>query len=67
MSIEAVIFYILVIDSVSFSIMGIFGAKWYTKHFRTVSRSFPATEGWALYYLVLVIWIGSLLIRIGKI
>ncbi len=65
MNIEAIIFYLLLIDSVSCNLMVLFGSNWYIKHFRIFSRWFPPVEGWALYYLVLVLWIGSLLYRMG--
>lgn len=65
MSIEAIIFYLLVIDSVSANLVALFGQKWYARHFRIFSRWFPPAEGWALYYLILVLWIGSLLLRLG--
>ncbi len=64
MSIEAIIFYLLVIDSVSANVIVLFGEKWYLKHFRIFSRWFPPAEGWALYYLLLVLWIGTLLLRL---
>jgi hypothetical protein len=63
--IEAIIFYLLLIDSVSCNLMVLFGSKWYTKHFRIFSRWFPPAEGWALIYLLLVLWAGSLLYRAG--
>ncbi|MCR4333604.1 MAG: hypothetical protein NUV60_01085 [Patescibacteria group bacterium] len=65
MSIEVIIFYLLVIDSVSANLLAIFGKDWYAQHFRIFSRWFPPAEGWALYYLVLVLWVGSLLYRAG--
>ena len=67
MSIEAILFYLLVIDSVSANLIVIFGPNWYARHFRIISRWFPPAEGWALYYLILVAWIGSLLLRAGTI
>ncbi|HUY05538.1 MAG TPA: hypothetical protein VMV62_02360 [Candidatus Paceibacterota bacterium] len=67
MSIEAIIFYLLVIDSVSCNLLVLFGPDWYAKHFRTFSRWFPPAEGWALYYFILILWIGTLLLRLGAI
>jgi hypothetical protein len=61
MSVEAIIFYILLIDALGANLVVHFGSKWYVQHFRTLSRWFPPAEGWALYYLVLVLWVGSLL------
>lgn len=67
MSFEALFFYLLVIDSVSCNLLVLFGSEWYTKHLRVFSRWFPPAEGWALYYLFLVLWIGWLLLRLGVI
>ncbi len=55
-----IIFYILLVDSISANLVMFFGEQWYIKHFRTVSRYFPPARGWALYYFVLVLWIGFL-------
>jgi len=66
MSIEAIIFYLLFVDAISANIVVLFGSQWYVQHFRTISRWFPPAEGWALYYLALVLWVGSLLYRAGK-
>jgi hypothetical protein len=66
MSIEAIVFYILLIDAISANVMVRFGSDWYVHNFRTLSRWFPPAEGWALYYLALVLWVGSLLYRAGK-
>ncbi|HEX8994131.1 MAG TPA: hypothetical protein VF803_02665, partial [Candidatus Paceibacterota bacterium] len=65
MSIEAIVFYLLVLDSVSCNLVAWFGEDWYARHFRIFSRLFPATVGWALYYFILVMWVGSLLWRMG--
>ena len=64
-SIEAIIFYLVLIDSIGANIIAWFGDKWYNKNFRLFSRYFPATKGWCAFYFILVIWIGSLLYRFG--
>ncbi|MGD9541436.1 hypothetical protein [Methylocystis sp.] len=66
MNIEAIIFYVIFIDAISANLLVLFGSEWHVRHFRTLSRWFPAAEGWALYYLALVLWVGSLLYRAGK-
>jgi len=58
MSLPTIIFALLLIDSISANLVMFFGEQWYTKHFRIVSRYFPPARGWALYYLILVLWIG---------
>ncbi len=65
-TIYIVIFYLLLIDSIGANLMvwgG--GEKWYHRHFRIFSRYFPAARGWTTYYLVLVIFIGIMLSRLG--
>jgi hypothetical protein len=66
MSIEAIIFYVLLIDAIGANIIVRARRDWYVHHFRTISRWFPPAEGWVLYYLILVLWVGSLLYRAGK-
>jgi hypothetical protein len=66
MSIEAIIFYVLLIDAIGANIIVRARRDWYVHRFRTISRWFPPAEGWVLYYLILVLWIGSLLYRAGK-
>lgn len=63
MSFEVILFYLILIDSISANIFAMFGERWYVHHFRHISRLFPLAKGWTLYYLVLVLWIGSLLYR----
>lgn len=58
MSLEAIIFYFLLIDSVGCNLVVWFGAQWYTKHLNVFGRFFPPAKGWATYYLVLVLWLG---------
>lgn len=58
--IESIIFYLLLLDSITANFVAMYGEKWYVHHFRIISRLFPMTKGWTLYYLVLVLWIGYL-------
>lgn len=60
---EIIIFFFLLIDSIGANLVVWFGNKWYTRHFRWLSRFFPPARGWALYYLILVLWIGFLVYR----
>lgn len=66
MTIPEIIFYVLLIDSISCNLVVWFGKQWYTKHFHIVTRFFPLAAGWAFYYLVLVLWIGWLLYQQGS-
>ena len=51
----------------SANIMVWFFPKWYEKKFKNVSKYFPASKGWCLWYLILVLWIGYALLRLGDI
>ena len=65
-SVEAIIFYPLIIDSIGANLMSWGGGrKCYQKNFRLISRYFPATKGWTTYYLMLVIYIGIALYKHG--
>lgn len=60
MTIEQIVFYLLLLDSVCANIVAWVSAEWYTRHLRLISRWFPITKGWTTYYLLLVLWIGYL-------
>ncbi|MFQ5661691.1 MAG: hypothetical protein ACE5F2_00355 [Candidatus Paceibacteria bacterium] len=60
-SIEAIIFYLLLIDSIGANLLSWGGGRgWYQKNFNVFSRYFPATKGWTTFYLILVLFIGTL-------
>jgi len=61
-SLEVVIFFILLIDAIAANIVAWPGNSWYKEHFRLLSRYFPATKGWAALYLALVLYIGYLVL-----
>lgn len=66
LTLEVIIFYILLIDSIGANLMSWGGGRtWYQKNFRLMSRYFPVTKGWTTYYLILVLWIGVILYRSG--
>ena len=63
---EAVLFYLFLLDSLGAVIVSLFFAKWYKKNInKGFVKHFPVTKGWAIFYLILVLWIGSLLNRLG--
>lgn len=64
-NIEEIIFYLLLIDSIGANLVAWFGHTWYTSHFRLMSRYFPVAKGWCVAYFVLVLWIGTMLLRLG--
>lgn len=64
-NIEAILWYIILIDSLGANIMTWFFPKWYKKTYKKTSKLFPASKGWSAVYLVLVLWIGFSLNRLG--
>lgn len=65
-SFEAILFYLIVLDAVIANIIA--WSKFsnsYNKKFGLFSRIFPLTKGWAIYYAVLVFWIGYALARLS--
>jgi hypothetical protein len=56
-----IIFYVLLIDSLGANIMAWFYPTWYKKNYKGLVKHFPATKGWCLWYLVLVLFIGYLI------
>ena len=64
---EAIIWYLFLIDSVGANIVAWCCAKWFKKKFKRswIYAHLPLTKGWALVYLILVIWVGCALYRLG--
>ena len=65
-TIEAIIYYLVLIDSIGANITVWFFSKWYKKNIdKGIAKHFPASKGWALMYLILVLWVGCALWRLG--
>ena len=64
-NIEAIIWWGFLIDSLGANFMAWFFPGWYKKKFKGFWRHLPVTRGWALFYLVLVLWVGWALWRLG--
>jgi len=64
-NIEAIIFYLILLDSVGANLTAFCCGKWYKKNFKTFSKYFPVVQGWTIWYLILVLWIGFSLNRLG--
>ena len=67
MPIEVIIFYAVLLDALAanaFAWLGK-GNNWYRRNFSVIARYFPLSRGWTTYYLILVLWIGSILLRAG--
>lgn len=65
-SIEAIVFYIVLLDAATAFLIAWSGrGKDMNVKLGVVGRFFPITRGWTTYYLILVLWIGSLMLRHG--
>jgi len=56
------IWYLLLLDSIIANIIALSAFKWYKKKFPRMSKALPLTKSWALWYLVLVLFIGYLVL-----
>lgn len=67
MTVEAIIFYIILADSIGANAVSWCCSKWYKKASKKSKflRHFPAAKGWAAWYLILVLWVGYGLLRLG--
>ena len=63
-NLEAIIYYLILLDSIGANIMIWCCSKWYKKNYKGLIKHFPASKGWATTYLILVLWIGWLLLRL---
>lgn len=65
----SIVFIILLIDSLGAIMVSYVGKqeRWYVSHLRTIARLFPPAKGWSVYYLVLVLWMGYILLQTGLI
>jgi len=64
LTIEGIIWYIILLDSLVCNFIAWLDERWYIKNFKTFSRLFPITKAFAAYYFVLVLWIGLALYRL---
>ena len=67
MVIEGIIWYLVLLDSLGANTMAWFFPKRGKKFMKGFWKHFPVTKGWAAFYLVLVLWVGSGLYRLGLI
>jgi hypothetical protein len=65
LGLEGIIYYLVLVDSVGANIMAWAFPGWYKKNYRGLWKHFPATKGWTTWYLVLVLWVGFGLYRLG--
>ena len=62
--IEKILWYLLVIDSISYLALTI-SAKWHSKKTHHFWKGIPLHWLMAAWYIVLVAWLGSALFRLG--
>ncbi|NQV91231.1 hypothetical protein HQ489_02045 [Candidatus Woesearchaeota archaeon] len=63
--IEAILFYGVLIDMISYNLVAWFDGTWYKKKFSFFARYFPVAKGLGLYYLLIVLWLGFALWRMN--
>jgi hypothetical protein len=54
----AIIFTILLIDSMGAILVAWFGQKWWTQSMGFLARHFPPAKGWSVLYFTLVLMLG---------
>lgn len=65
-SLEAIVFYLVFLDAIIATLIAWSGrGEAMNRKLGLISRFFPITRGWTLYYLILVLWIGYGLTRLG--
>ncbi|MBT4334513.1 hypothetical protein HOD61_01730 [archaeon] len=63
--IEAILFYLVLTDSLLANIFAWTNKKWYKKRYKKLAKHLPLTKAWCFIYLAFVLWVGSLLYRMG--
>ena len=63
-NLEAIIWYLMLLDAIGAVLVTLFFADWYREKFETLHKHFPLTRAWCLVYLGLVCWAGWLLYRL---
>jgi hypothetical protein len=65
MEIEAIIWFLFVVDSLVCNYIAWFKKKGYKAKFKTMSKYLPITKLWAFFYFGFLAWIGYSLYRLG--
>lgn len=58
---QHIVYVLFLVDSVGAVLMSWFGRKWWVHAAGPVAKYFPPAKGWALMYLILILFIGHLL------
>ena len=64
-SFELIIYVLVLIDSIFANIIFWCCPGWYKKNFKGFYKYFPMNRGLAAWYLILVLWVGYGLFRLG--
>ncbi|MBR9701461.1 hypothetical protein GOV13_00900 [Candidatus Pacearchaeota archaeon] len=65
-SLEAIIWYLFLLDSIGANITAWFFGGWFKKKMgKGFWKHLPVTKGWTFIYLALVVWVGVGLWRLG--
>ncbi len=65
MTIETIIYFLVLIDAIAANVASWSGlGETAFKNLGVFTKYFPITRGWTTYYLVLVLWVGSALVRL---
>jgi hypothetical protein len=62
---EAFLWYLVFLDAIFANLVAWCCAKWYKKKFKKLWNQLPITKGWTAIYLILIIWLGVALLRLG--
>lgn len=65
LGVEGIIWYLILIDAIGANIVIWFFSSWYKKKFKWLTKHFPASKWLATGYLILVLWVGYGLNRLG--
>jgi len=62
-NIEAIIWYLMLIDAIGANLTALFWKKWWNK--KSWAKYIPMNGWWTLLYILLILWVGVALYRLG--
>lgn len=65
-NLEAILWYLVALDCIVANLTAWFFKDCYEKNLGSISKHFPATKGWCLVYLCIMLWLGWALLRNGN-
>ncbi|MAL86664.1 MAG: hypothetical protein CMI23_09970 [Opitutae bacterium] len=60
---EAILWYAVALDAIGVCVLTFLYLNWYEENLPSIHKLFPLSKGWALAYLIIVLWLGSVLLR----